>query len=41
MTSNLSVLFLVSTIIQGLMAPATEVAEPYTEWRGVLSKFTE
>lgn len=41
MTSNLAVLFLVFTIIQGPMAPATEVAEHYTEWTGVTSKFTE
>ncbi len=41
MTNNLSVLFLVSTIKQGPMAPATEVAEHYTEWMGVISKVTE
>lgn len=41
MTSNLSVLFLVSTTIQGLMAPATEATENYNEWTGVKNKFTE
>ncbi len=41
MTSNLSVLFLVYTIKPGPMAPATEVAEHYTEWMGVISKVTE
>ena len=41
MTSNLSVLFLVSTIIQGLMAAATEATENYNEWTGVKNKFTE